>query len=792
MDDNGLPVAGLGISHRAVLDVIQDAVIVAASDGTVAYANPAVERLLGWSSDDLRGQSLQVLMPPELRERHQSAFNAYIRTGEGRIIGHSIRVPALHRDGSELAIELTLASTDTGEGERLVVASLRDVAERVEEAEARFRLLVEGTDAVFWEAHADSQTFTFVAGRALEAIGYARNEWLRPGFWAETLVHPTDRARMVATRNAAVASGRDQRVEYRVRAADGGTRWVRDQAQIVVEAGRVVSLRGAMVDVTDEKQVQRRREVQLVATRSLSESKSVERAVPEILRALSVHLDWDFAALWVVQGDRLVCSRTHVASPLVGAFDTASSAATLARGEGLPGSVWASGEPDWRSDVQASPGFIRLLAAVQSRLHAAYAVPLIVEGRVVGVIELYSGEVRDLDENVAGAVEAIAAQIGQLLERQRAEERIRLQHALLRSQSEATLDGILVLSAEGEVLLHNQRLLELTDLPATVLEGSDLSVFGDWVSRSAEDPNALARLADDLASHPDEPFQCELPLADGRVYDIHTAPLVVEGDPAGRAWHIRDVTEQRRAADEQRVLATTLQESLLPPRLPDIPGIELGHEYVPAGGGTVVGGDFYDVFDTGNGWAAVMGDVCGKGAAAAAITALVRYSVRTAAMQSEDPADLLRIVNDAVLAHDTADRFCTLAYVRFRPLPDGSVSLRVSLAGHPQPMAVRESGDVEPLGVYGPPLGLLPVVEHRTVDAHLAPGESVVLFTDGVTEARRGVDQFGTSRLQAALSMAVRADAKELADSVVRAATTFQEGFQRDDIAVLVVRALER
>lgn len=665
-----------------------------------------------------------------------------------------------------------------------------DVAWRAEEAEARFRLLVEGTEAVFWEARADSHTFTFVAGRAIESLGYTRTEWLRPGFWAETLLHPADRPRIVATRNAAIAAGRDHHVEYRVRTADGRTRWVRDQAQAVVEAERVQSIRGAMVDITDEKQAQRRREVQLVATRSLSDATSVERAVPEILRALCTHLDWDFAALWVLEGDLLRCSRVHSASRELASFEAATLAMSVAKGEGVPGRVWADAAPTWLEDVQELPDFLRAAAALRARIHAAYAVPLMVEARVVGVIELFAREPREHDELTAGAVEAIAAQIGQLLERQRAEERLRLQHALLRSQTEVTLDGILVLSSEGEVLLHNRRLLELTGLPAEALEGRDLGVFRDWVARSARDPNVLASLGRDLASAPDAIIQRELALNDGRIYDVHSAPLVVDDVAAGRAWHLRDVTEARTAAEAQRALATTLQASLLPPRLPEIPGIELGHRYAPAGTGMVVGGDFYDVFDTGNGWAAVIGDVCGKGAGAAAVTALVRYSVRTAAMQSDDPADLLRTVNDAVLAQETGDRFCTLAYVRFIPNNDGSVALRISLAGHPQPLAVRRSGDVDGVGRYGPPLGMLPVVAHETVDEVLAPGEALVLFTDGVTEARRGLDQFGTSRLQATLSMAaVGSSADEMAEAVERAAAAFQDGSPKDDIAVLVVQA---
>ena len=158
--------------------------------------------------------------------------------------------------------------------------------------------------------------------------------------------------------------------------------------------------------------------------------------------------------------------------------------------------------------------------------------------------------------------------------------------------------------------------------------------------------------------------------------------------------------DNARLYEERAKVARTLQRSLLPPALPHVPGVELAARYHAAGEGNEVGGDFYDCFPTGDGdWALVIGDVCGKGAEAAAVTALARYTVRASAtLHSDRPQVVLEDLNDAIRREGGTDsRFCTVLYISLRPRPDG-VKACVATGGHPLPLLMRADGSVETAG----------------------------------------------------------------------------------------------
>ena len=234
-----------------------------------------------------------------------------------------------------------------------------------------------------------------------------------------------------------------------------------------------------------------------------------------------------------------------------------------------------------------------------------------------------------------------------------------------------------------------------------------------------------------------------------------------------------------------RALAETLQRSLLPPEPPQIPGLDIAAAYRPAGLGDEVGGDFYDVFDTGRGsWGVVLGDVCGKGAQAAALTALMRYTMRAAATAVTSPAEALGIVHEAMVRYDP-DSFATAVFATVAP--GNVVSLTVAAGGHPLPLLRRADGSMAAVGTPGMLLGMLPEYQATDVTAQLCAGDAVVLYTDGVIEARRGDEFFGEQRLREVIADRTRNDAHEIVHDVVAAAVDFQDGLTRDDIAVLVV-----
>ncbi|HEX5975324.1 MAG TPA: GAF domain-containing SpoIIE family protein phosphatase, partial [Rubrobacteraceae bacterium] len=252
------------------------------------------------------------------------------------------------------------------------------------------------------------------------------------------------------------------------------------------------------------------------------------------------------------------------------------------------------------------------------------------------------------------------------------------------------------------------------------------------------------------------------------------------------------------AADNARLyrgrseIARVLQRNLLPPHLPEIPGLEVGAEYLSVEEASEVGGDFYDLINTvEDGWICAIGDVRGKGVEAASVTALARYTIRAVTLKNDRPSEILAALNEAMLRQLSEDRFCTVACVRLEP-QDGSagVGVDVSRAGHPPPLLVRPEGAVEEVGCSGRVLGVFPEAELRDTSLRLMPGEALVLYTDGVTEARSpDGDFFGEGRLRRLLSSCAGFDAGTFAGRIKDAVLDFQEGSPRDDLAILVLRA---
>jgi len=270
---------------------------------------------------------------------------------------------------------------------------------------------------------------------------------------------------------------------------------------------------------------------------------------------------------------------------------------------------------------------------------------------------------------------------------------------------------------------------------------------------------------------------------DGRTYDSQDV-LVAEdfGLRAGAA------VENARLYATAAQIARALQAALLPPHLPEIPGARLAAVYRPALQGLDVGGDFYDVFTTGEGqWYLVIGDVSGKGAEAAAVTALARYTLRTAAARRRSPAAILRWVGEAMLDQEAAGgRFCTIACAQI-DLTRRPARLTVACGGHPLPVIRRADGDAEAFGTPGTLLGLMPDPELQDRSTDLHPGDALVLYTDGLTEARAPHVMWGDEELATAVTAAPGESPGALVEALVASALG-DRAAPRDDLAVLALR----
>jgi PAS domain S-box-containing protein len=268
----------------------------------------------------------------------------------------------------------------------------------------------------------------------------------------------------------------------------------------------------------------------------------------------------------------------------------------------------------------------------------------------------------------------------------------------------------------------------------------------------------------------------------GRVYDEQDVSLACE--LAGRAGVAVENAQLYARVDHA---ARTLQQSLLPPDLPD-PGFgELAAFYSPLGGADLIGGDFYDVFPVSDGrrWCLVIGDVSGKGVDAAALTAAARWTLRSALAREGSPARAISALNDALLQQDLGGRFVTVCAVLMEPRPDG-VAVTYACGGHPPPLLVRRGGEVHVLPADGQIVGVLPGATPSTERAHLTVGDALVLYSDGFTEVQRDGEMFGEAGMVAALRGLPAGSGSEGVVSRLTSAAA-AHGPQRDDMALLVL-----
>ena len=536
-----------------LLEGLPDAVVVARATGHIVHANPAVLTLLGAEPHELVGRPLTVLMPERLRSAHTTGLQRFFTTGHKALIGSTVQVPALHRDGREVMVDLTLSVVTRGRKDTLVVGVLRDARPQIK------------------------------------------------------LEHQMEVSRYLA----------------------------------------------AALHVAE----------------TLGQAPSAAVAFEQLLPTLCERLDWDAASLWVPTSSAgsLRCAGVWQA-PGHGA--PALRAATVGHsfgpGEGLPGMAWQQRTVVLMEDLLADPRFPRADAVRVDGIHTGIAFPVMRGGTVLAVCELFSRRPRSLPTELLDVLSSAGRQLGQFFDR---------------------------LNTEA---------------------------------------------------------------------------------------HARD-------------LALTLQRSLLPPGLPEVPGVSLGARFRAGGDDLLVGGDTYDVTALPDGrWMVLIADVCGKGAPAATVTAQARYTARAAADGGAGPAQVLAAINSSLLHDDQPGPLPYLTACCILLHPNGSEATGVlSVAGHPLPVLRHANGDLTEVGEPGLLLGVDPTAAHPEVRLSLTPGDTLVLFTDGVTEARDAAGrEFGDDGLATVLRHSRGADADGTAKAVVDAVERhlLESPHGRDDMAVLAIQ----
>lgn len=284
-------------------------------------------------------------------------------------------------------------------------------------------------------------------------------------------------------------------------------------------------------------------------------------------------------------------------------------------------------------------------------------------------------------------------------------------------------------------------------------------------------------------------------ISDDQVATLQDLAAVVVDEMEVRRSALGSVRNERRLRElaqheTQRVerVARTLTQTLVPPRLPRVPGLEVASHHRPASADNI-GGDFYDLFPVEDGrWGLFIGDVCGKGVEAASLTALARHTLRAAAIAGRDPATALGDLDAMIrLDRSTGDpvRFCTAVYAELQPHPDAA-RLTLANGGHPPVYLLRRSGEIEAVNRTGPLIGCLPDAGFSTVTVTLAPGDTMLLSTDGLPDARLDGHRLDDEGVRAHLTGCGPLPATPLVDDLQTLLASCDAPL-RDDVALLAV-----
>ena len=668
--------------------------------------------------------------------------------------------------------------------------------------------------------------------------------------WLE-LIHPDDRDRILDTLGLVLETVDEFDLEHRLTWPDGAIRWIEGRGRVTRDAeGTVTGSVGVAVDVTDRKRAERalREEHQTVETlhhigRGLVAELDLETIVQSVTDAATELSGAQFGAFFynVVSAD----GEAYVLYTISGVEREAFSSFPMPRNTEIFAPTFAGERPVRSDDITRDPRYGKNkpyhgMPPGHLPVRSYLAVPVISRSNeVLGGLFFgheSTGVFDERDERVVTGIAAHAAVAidnarlyNQAQEQRRAAEtaasRLARLHALAVRLGEArsvdqvadaiVSEGAAALGATAAMLCAlgpDGRTLDVLDaMGVSAVNAAAYSVIPldaplPVVDAYLRGETILLRSLDERDTR--YPALAGVP-STGRSFAI--IPIEVEGHafgalalafPEERSFSADDrslfeaiglqggqALGRARLADAERRAARTLQQSLLPPGDVVVPGLDVAARYHAFGDETEVGGDFYDAFAIGDGaYGVVMGDVRGKGIQSAAVTALARYTARAATQCDRTPSEALRLVNRAIYEQDDPERFCTIVQVHVRPSDAGRFDLTLSCAGHPLPLLLSADGDVRRIGKPGMVVGLFEDPDLHDAAEQLAPGDALVLYTDGLLEARSPDGRFDAELVENALVAAAGKSAEEIAASIERAVLRFEGGEPRDDMALLVLR----
>lgn len=442
---------GPGGFNRALLDSALDCIISMDASGRITEFNLAAEGVFGYKRDQAIGQELaSLIIPPELRERHRAGLRHYLETGEGPVLGKRLEVTAIRADGSLILVELAITALRTG-NELMFTAYLRDITDRSrgEEASRRLAAIIESSDDAIITKDLNG-TITSWNAAAERLFGYKPDEIV--GQSILTLI-PTDRHQEEPGIIGRIRRG--ERIDHyeTVRRRKDGTLFdisvtvspLKDKKGQIIGASKIAR------DITDRIRNERRRTAQYAVASLLAGSWSTAEVGPRVIESVAGVGNWVAGSIWLrdVEGGRLECSITwHADLPGLDTFSAATEATALKSGEGLPGRVTISRKPVWIEDLASDHNFPRGKDAAAARLKGALAFPLVAEGEINGVLELFSPEMVKPDDDLLSLMEALGSQIGLFIHRRQMLAELKLQKEAAESANAAKDRFLATLSHE--------------------------------------------------------------------------------------------------------------------------------------------------------------------------------------------------------------------------------------------------------------------------------------------------------------------------------------------------------
>jgi two-component system CheB/CheR fusion protein len=490
-------VIGHGGLNRALIDSALDCIISMDAKGRVIEFNLAAESVFGYSRAEAVGQELaSLIIPPAMRERHRAGLRHYLETDEGPVLGKRLEITAIRADGSEILVELAITALRT-DSEPMFTAYLRDITDRNrgEEASRRLAAIIESSDDAIITKSLDG-TITSWNASAERLFGYKPDEIV--GKSILTLI-PPDRHHEEPGIIERVRRG--ERIDHyeTIRRRKDGTLFdisvtvspLKDQKGQIIGASKIAR------DISDRIKNERRRTAQYAVASLLAGSWSTAEVGPRVIESVAAIGNWVSGSIWLrdVAEERLECSITwHADLPELDTFATATEATVLMGGEGLPGRVTMSRKPVWIEDLGSDHNFPRAKAAVAAKLKGALAFPLIAEGEVNGVFELFSPETVEPDEDLLSLMEALGSQIGLFIHRRQMVAELKLQKEAAESANAAKDRFLATLSHElrtplTPILIWAGGMVNDPSIPPEIDEGLRM------VCRNVE---LEARLIDDL------------------------------------------------------------------------------------------------------------------------------------------------------------------------------------------------------------------------------------------------------------------------------------------------------